>query len=184
MFNSIGLVVAKKDLSGMVFHRMTNMAILSILTALVWAALTENRGWWFFIPVCGAILLWLYFANIQVPAIRWRALPGFLLFFARQLVLGAFDVGWRALAPEQKLAPGWQRYPISLSEPASQRLLASMISLLPGTCSAEIEQHPPQSAQLLLHVLDQQVDWQAGVIALEQQLARLLRQEMPAGSTL
>lgn len=166
----------------MKFHRMTEMAILSILAATGWAALTENRGWWFFLPLWLLMLIWQYFARVRLPGLRFRVLPGFLWFFSRQLVLGAFDVGWRALAPKQQFAPGWQRYPLSLSEPASQRLLASLISLLPGTCSAEIEQqqHPNQ---LLLHVLDQRTDWQAGVAALEQQLARLLRQEAQPGST-
>jgi multicomponent Na+:H+ antiporter subunit E len=103
--------------------------------------------------------------------------PGFLLFFFRQLVLGAFDVAWRALAITPDFVPQWQRYPLRLIAPANQRLLASMISLLPGTCSAEIEQHQGKANQLLLHVLDQHADWQGGVAALEQQLARLLPQE-------
>ncbi|KKO45351.1 hypothetical protein WG68_11580 [Arsukibacterium ikkense] len=155
----------------------TQLALAGLGFALCWAALTENRGWWFFLPLCGVILLWLYLLNMQLPALRWRALPGFILFFFRQLVLGAVDVGWRALAIKPHFAPQWQRYPIRLTEPASQRLLASMISLLPGTCSAQIELHQQQANQLLLHVLDQHADWQAGVIALEQQLALLLKRE-------
>lgn len=153
--------------------------VLSTVAALCWAALTENRGWWFFLPLWLLILIWLHFAKLDLPAVRLRALPGFILFFSRQLVLGAVDVGWRALALKPQFAPQWQHYPIRLSEPSSQRLLASMISLLPGTCSARIEQHPQQN-QLLLHVLDQHADWCSGVAALEQQLASLLWLEHPS----
>ena len=167
----------------MIFQRLTDMAIPSILAALSWAALTESQGWWFFLPLWFLILAWMYVARLMLPALRLKALPGFLLFFSRQLVLGAFDVGWRALAIKPHFAPQWQRYSISLSEPASQRLLASMISLLPGTCSAEIEQHQQQPNQLLLHVLDHQADWHAGVAALEQQLSKLLKQETQTGSS-
>lgn len=159
----------------------TQLVLAGFVIALCWAALTENRGWWFFMPLCPAILVWIYFANIQLPAIRWRVLPRFLGFFSRQLVLGAIDVGWRALAIKPQFAPQWQRYPLNLAEPASQRLLASMISLLPGTCSAQIEQHPHQPNQLLLHVLDQHADWRGGVMALEQQLVMLLQGETPGG---
>lgn len=162
--------------------KFTQLALAGLGFALCWAALTNNRGWWFFIPLCGAILWWLYRVNLQLPAIRWRALPRFLLFFSRQLVLGAVDVGWRALAIKPQFSPQWQRYPLSLAEPASQRLLASMVSLLPGTCSAQIEQHQQQPNQLLLHVLDQHADWHIGVSALEQQLAGLLVLEQPSGA--
>ncbi|SNY45171.1 multisubunit sodium/proton antiporter, MrpE subunit [Arsukibacterium tuosuense] len=168
----------------MIFQRMTDMAMLSILAALVWAALTQNQGWWFFLPLWLLMLIWQYFARLTLPSVRLQVLPGFIWFFFRQLVLGAFDVGWRALAREPQFSPQWQSYSMSLTKPASQRLLASLISLLPGTCSAGVEQDPQQPDQLLLHVLDQHADWQTGVRALEQQLTRLLKQETRAGDTL
>lgn len=149
---------------------------------LCWAALTGGRGWWFFLPLCLLLLLWCYLAKLSLPTVRLSAVPGFLLFFSRQLVLGAFDVAWRALAPDPKLAPQWQRYNLSLRQPASQQLLASLVSLLPGTCSVNIE--TGRHDMLLLHVLDGNADWHSGVAALEQQLARLLYNEQMQGSPL
>lgn len=167
----------------MLNRRLLNGVPLSIMAALCWAALTENQGWLFFLPLWLLILFWLQFSPVTLLALRLSVLPGFMLFFFWQLVLGAFDVGWRALAPGRHFAPGWQHYPSRLSQPASQRLLATMISLLPGTCSARIEQQSGQPNQILVHVLDQQADWQASIAALEQQLARLLlaenREEFP-----
>ena len=165
----------------MLFRRLAAMSVFSLLAALCWAALTENQGWWFFLPLWGLLLIWQHFANLTLPGLRLHAVPGFMLFFVRQIVLGAFDVGWRALRPFPEFSPDWQRYPVSLSEPSSQRLLASLVSVLPGTCSAQIESQPTQN-QLLLHVLDQHADWRSGVAALELQLARLLKSESPAGS--
>lgn len=161
----------------MLIQRLADSVMLSVPAVLGWAALTENQGWWFFLPLWWVIVAWLHFSGFSLPALRWRCVPGFLLFFLRQLVLGAFDVGWRALAVTPNFAPQWQRYPLRLTAPANQRLLASMISLLPGTCSAEIEQYQGKANQLLLHVLDQHADWQNGVAALEQQLGRLLAGE-------
>ena len=164
----------------MLFRQLAAMSIFSLLAALCWGALTENQGWWFFLPLCVLLLIWRHYARLSLPGVRLTAVPGFVVFFGRQLVLGAIDVGWRALGPTSKCSPDWRRYPLRLSAPASQRLLASLISVLPGTCSAQIESHP-QRNQLLLHVLDQHANWQAGVAALELQLAGLLTAETLAG---
>jgi multicomponent Na+:H+ antiporter subunit E len=154
---------------------------LSGVFALCWAALTGGRGWWFFLPLCLLLLLWCYLAKLSLPPLRFKAVPGFLLFFSRQLILGAWDVAWRALALSPRLAPQWQPYAISLAQPASQRLLASMVSLSPGICAVNIEAGPPDV--LLLHVLDGNTDWHKDVAALEQQLAWLLCHETAKGQT-
>ncbi|MCS4307980.1 multisubunit Na+/H+ antiporter MnhE subunit [Rheinheimera pacifica] len=154
---------------------------LSGVFALCWAALTGARGWWFFLPLCLLLLLWCYLAKLSLPPLRFKAVPGFLLFFSHQLILGAWDVAWRALAPAPRWAPCWQPYAINLTQAASQRLLASMVSLLPGTCAVNIEAGQPDV--LLLHVLDGNTDWYKGVAALEQQLAWLLRDETAKGPT-
>lgn len=164
---------------GAVFIRY---AALGAIFALCWAVLTGGRGWWFFLPLCLLLLLWCYLAKLSLPPVRFRAVPGFLLFFSRQLILGAWDVAWRALAPGSRWSPQWQRYDVSLTQPASQRLLASMVSLLPGTCAVNIETGQPDA--LLLHVLDGDADWRSGVAALEQQLVKLLCNEQTQGSTL
>tara|TARA_B100001059_G_scaffold87873_1_gene86189 strand:- start:142310 stop:142783 length:474 start_codon:yes stop_codon:yes gene_type:complete len=156
--------------------------MFSLLAALCWGALTENQGWWFFLPLCALLLIWRHYARLSLPGVRLAAVPGFVVFFVKQVVLGAFDVGWRALGPKSKCSPDWRRYPVRLSDPASQRLLASLISVLPGTCSAQIESHP-QRNQLLLHVLDRHDDWQTGVAALELQLAGLLTAESSVGGS-
>lgn len=154
---------------------------LSVAFALCWAALSDSRGWWFFLPLYLLLMLWCYLAKLHLPAIRLTAVPGFLVLFGRQLIQGAFDVAWRALAPVPRLAPQWQRYKLSLRQPASQRLFASMVSLLPGTCGVNIETGPCDI--LLLHVLDKHADWRSDVTALEQQLAGLLYNEHLQGVT-
>ncbi|MGP9801039.1 Na+/H+ antiporter subunit E [Rheinheimera sp. NSM] len=164
---------------GAAFIRYT---ALGVAFALCWAALSGGRGWWFFLPLCLLLMLWCYLTKLSLPPVRLTAIPGFLLFFSRQLVLGAFDVAWRALAPNPKLAPQWQRYNLSLRQPANQQLLASLVSLLPGTCSVNIETGPGD--MLLLHVLDGNADWRSNVAALEQQLSRLLYNEQTQGAGL
>ncbi|MDX1677573.1 Na+/H+ antiporter subunit E, partial [Arsukibacterium sp.] len=123
------------------FISVKRVVFVSTLTGLCWLALTDNRGWWFFFALWLAILYWQYVNQLNLPPIRWHRLPGFLMFFSKQLVLGAFDVAWRALAIKPNIAPQWQWYPVRLSQPASRQLLASLISLLPGTCSAQVQHH-------------------------------------------
>lgn len=167
---------------------LSSAVAITVVAALCWGALTHGRGWWFFLPLCLLLLLWCQRQQLTLPALRLSHLPSFVWYFSCQLVLGACDVALRALSPKPRLAPGWQYYNIRLVHAPSQRLLASMVSLLPGTCSVAMakplattpsttfadstEQHT-----LLLHVLDTGANWQQGVATLEQQLSRLLRAE-------
>ncbi|WP_333609620.1 Na+/H+ antiporter subunit E [Arsukibacterium sp.] len=162
---------------------LSAVAAIIVAAALCWGALTAGRGWWFFLPLCLLLLLWCQRQQLTLPALRLRHLPGFVWYFSRQRVLGACDVALRALSPKLRLAPGWQHYQMRLVHAPSQRLLASMVSLLPGTCSVATalptdNHHGDQhSSILLLHVLDTHANWQQGVLSLEQQLSQLLSDE-------
>lgn len=172
--------------------RMGFKSVIAIIfaAALCWGALTAGRGWWFFLPLCLLLLLWCQRQQLSLPALRLQHLPGFVWYFSRQLVLGACDVALRALSPKPRLAPDWQHYQMRLAHAPSQRLLASMVSLLPGTCSVAMTRPLATAGQqlaqpcaasesqlLLLHVLDTRANWQQGVATLEQQLSQLLATE-------
>lgn len=161
----------------------SSIAII-VAAALCWGALTGGRGWWFFLPLCLLLLIWCQCQQLTLPAWRFRYFPAFVGYFSRQLVLGACDVAFRALSPDPRLAPAWHYYKMRLAHAPSQRMLASLVSLLPGTCSVAKALDPARSdtgqpgTLLLLHVLDTQANWQQGVAELEQQLSRLLAAEV------
>lgn len=82
--------------------------------------------------------------------LRWR-LIGFLVFFLKESVLGGIDVAWRALHPRTPIDPAFQRYRMTLPEGQPRTLLISSISMLPGTLSADLEDH---NRTLIVHSLN------------------------------
>jgi len=157
--------------------------VLSLLAAAMWALLTANQGWGFFVPLCVALLIWQYANPSEIPVLRWRYLPAFLWFFLRQLVLGAFDVARRALFTGAGADHGWGAYSSRLQQAPNRQLLATLISLLPGTCSASVSAVPTKAQTpapcwlIQLHLLDTRLNWQQDVAQLEWHLARLMADE-------
>jgi len=86
----------------------------------------------------------------------WPALPfhvgpllRFIPFFVSQSIAAAIDVALRALRPTMPLRPRLVRVPLRLPAGAPQVALANVITLLPGTLSAQL-----QPEQVLIHALD------------------------------
>ena len=77
-------------------------------------------------------------------------LPGFVLFFLLESFRGGIDVAWRSLHPDMPVQPVFFDHPMTLPEGAPSTLLISVISLLPGTLSAELR---PDRDQLVVHAL-------------------------------
>lgn len=157
--------------------------MFSLLAAACWAVLTANQGWGFFAVLWLGLMLWLYRNPLSFPKLRWRYIPAFLWFFLRQLFLGAIDVARRALLTGAGENHGWAEYPTKLSQAHNRQLLATLISLLPGTCSASVAASPANSQSLSsgwliqLHLLDTTLHWQQDVARLEWHLARLMADE-------
>lgn len=66
------------------------------------------------------------------------------------IVVANLDVARRILLPNRFLKPGWLAYPLSISEPFPITILASSISLTPGTVSVEFSE---DRSCLYIHVL-------------------------------
>ncbi|MCC5826730.1 Na+/H+ antiporter subunit E [Alkalimonas sp.] len=154
----------------------------AVLYGLLWALLSSGEGWWFFLMLL-PLLLWLSERwSVPLLRLRWRYLPGFTGYFLVEMWRGGFDVAWRALQPVPAIAPNWQRYSIRLQQASAQRVLACLISLLPGTtvCRSRLsDQSGDDAAWLELHLLTDSSDWQQGVARLEQRLSQLLAEESP-----
>lgn len=97
-----------------------------------------------------------------------RGLARFLPWFAYQSLAGATDVAMRALRPTMPLHPGLVRCRLRLPAGASRIALADVVSMLPGTLSADLE-----GEQLVIHALDTRRDMQDMVTDLEPRIAAL-----------
>ena len=138
--------------------------VLSVLLALAWLTLQQSLDLGNVLTAC--VLGW------GLP----RLLGGFLgpaahpRSFARALRLG-FTVLWDiivsnitvarlVLSPRSVPHPAWVKVPLTLTQPTAQALLASIITMTPGTVSAIVDE---EGACIWVHALD--CDDPAGVAA-------------------
>jgi len=103
----------------------------------------------------GAFLAWVL-PRVFVPSTARRPLkrPGKAvalgLVVLRDIVVSNVDVARRILGPERALAPGFVRVPLAISDPRAIAALASIITMTPGTLTADIA---PDRSHLVVHAL-------------------------------
>jgi multicomponent Na+:H+ antiporter subunit E len=145
---------------------------------VVWMALTGGGAWLVGIPLAlagGATAAWLAPADHH----PWKVsrLPQFFGFFLRESLLGGLDVARRALRPKVDVAPCFVVYPLGLPPGQPRTLMVCLVSLLPGTLSADLD---TGRGLLLVHALAPEAV--ATVPALELRVARLFGLELQAGT--
>ncbi len=138
--------------------------------ALLWWALAGDRpgSWWLGIPLV-AVATGL---AARETSLVWRisplALLRFLPFLLWKALTGGADVARRAFDPRLPIDPGFLTLRLRLSGDAAV-LLTSMLSLSPGTLTAELE-----GDRVTLHVVDRLGPVEEQVRATEAAVARLL----------
>ncbi len=110
----------------------------SVLFA-VWVMLNGLDGWitGLVAALLGAsVAAWL----AEEPPNRWNPLrlAAFIGFFLFESIRAGFDVAYRTLHPWMPVEPDFFDYAIRLPEGQPRTLLISIITLLPGTLSAEL----------------------------------------------
>lgn len=89
-------------------------------------------------------------------------------FFLVESFRGGIDVAWRSLHPRMPVSPRFFEHEIKLPEGQPSTLLISVISLLPGTLSAELQR---DERVLIVHSLTE--GGEESVQRLERRIARL-----------
>jgi multicomponent Na+:H+ antiporter subunit E len=125
-----------------------------VLLALAWMALTGDGS----LPAVafglalGGLLLRLArpLGGEGLRRVRVLRLPGFLLFFLRELVAANLSVAAAVLAPRGRLRPAIVAVPLSLERDAEIALLAHLITLTPGTLSLDVS---PDRRTLYVHAM-------------------------------
>jgi multicomponent Na+:H+ antiporter subunit E len=92
-------------------------------------------------------------------------------------VRGGLDVSRRILARPLAISPGFLTYRTALRDQGARVFFLDLISLLPGTLSADLE--APE--RLVIHVLDIGADNYRELAQLELRVARLFRESIRAG---
>jgi multicomponent Na+:H+ antiporter subunit E len=109
--------------------------------------------------------------------LRPLALPAFVGFFLVESFRGAVDVAWRAVRRDLPIHPHLVAYRVSLPPGPPRTLLAGVVSLLPGTLTADVAD---DGATLTLHALA--LEPQQAVHALETHVAALFGVRMEDSS--
>lgn len=146
------------------------------LFSLLWLLLEGGTpaGWVIGAPAVAAATLLSLRLWSGPPASLW-GLVQFLPWFIRESLAGAVDVASRALRPAMPLYPGVATFRLRLPSGASRVALANVVSMLPGTLSADLE-----ADRLTIHALDARQDLQAMVRDLEPRIAGIFRVELTA----
>ncbi|MBI5446033.1 MAG: Na+/H+ antiporter subunit E [Deltaproteobacteria bacterium] len=114
----------------------------NLLLALAWMALTgEYTAAGFFTGlVFGFLVLWVTRHGRGIAAYlgRVRAAARFLLFFVRELVAANLRVAHDVLTPRHHMTPGIVAVPLDLDSDLEITVLATLITLTPGTLSLHV----------------------------------------------
>lgn len=152
---------------------------LSLVLFLVWQLLAgEVSG---ASVVMGLILAWLLPLLTRGlwpdnPPFRkpWRMLA-YLLRVIQDIIVANFSVAALVLNFRRKPRPAFIDYPLTLTHPMAISILASTISLTPGTVSADIND---AESKLLIHALDVDDD-QALIEAIRERYEKPLQEMFP-----
>lgn len=111
----------------------------------------------------------------------WRISPSgaarFLPYFAWHTLAGSVDVARRALDPGLPISPSFERYLIRLPGSGPSRVLfVNVVSLLPGTLSADLD-----GDELTVHGLTDGAETLDRVRALEDRIAAVFGHELNGG---
>lgn len=145
-----------------------------VLFAVLWWFLTGGAApsWLIGVPIV-FISAWLSRELWVDPPLSLVGVVRFIPYFVYQSLAGATDVAKRALRPAMPLHPGLVRHRLRLPEGASRVALANIVSMLPGTLSANLD-----GDQLLIHALDTRHDLHEMVLDLEPRIAAVFGFEL------
>jgi multicomponent Na+:H+ antiporter subunit E len=120
--------------------------------SLLWWLISEGdaASWLVGFPTvlaAAGVSVWL----APMSAWRWklRGVVPFVWHFGRASLEGGVDVAWRAFHPRLPIDPGMLEYRTRLPAGTARTLFANVISLCPGTVSADLRED-----LLTIHVLD------------------------------
>jgi len=134
---------------------MYGLFLLHLLLAFLWMCLWGLFDIWSLLS--GLIVGWLVLLHFGRTTGHgrgygdrgWRLFM-FLLYFIRILIKANLQVAWEVLTPTHGMRPRFVQYPVEGMTPGQVTLLASTISLTPGTLSVDVDD---QGQWLLIHCM-------------------------------
>ncbi|MBL4574522.1 MAG: Na+/H+ antiporter subunit E [Opitutaceae bacterium] len=154
---------------------MRSGCLRAVLFALMWWILTDGAmdSWLVGTPV---ILFATVVSVVLLPPSSWSFLGvvQFVPFFLWRSLYGGVDVARRALHPRLPISPGLFDHRWRLPPGLPRVFMANIVSLLPGTLSAELGANCLQ-----VHVLDERKNFLSELEKVEQRVAAMFDISLP-----
>lgn len=141
------------------------------LLLLAWGALTEGAGWVTGL-LASAVIAPVSLLLAAPKRGRIRAAAGLLTLFplfARESLLGGWDVARRALSIRRIVRPRMELVRLAAPSEAVATALAFAITLMPGTLVVELDRR-----RLLVHAIDRERDDCRSIRDLNRRLSKVL----------
>lgn len=151
--------------------RIRRVFVRLLLLLFIWWVLTQGdtTSWAIGIPtVLFATIVSLWLSTYSPWGWRLNAFLRFVPLFVYWSLKGGIDVAGRAFSPSLPLAPEILDYSLQLRNGTARVFFANIVSLLPGTLSADI-----RGDMLMIHVLDSTLPMFEQLRRLEVAVARL-----------
>lgn len=137
------------------FLRLIPMPLHSILLLVVWLMLntTVSLGHILLGSVL-AIVIPLLCAPLRMPQPKIKhpfKVFGYVLVVLKDILVANVEVALLVVGPMRKIKPGFIAVPLDLSDTLPVTILASTVTMTPGTVSAEVSK---DKKWLYVHVLD------------------------------
>ena len=129
--------------------------VLSVLLALAWLTLQQSLDLGNVLTAC--VLGWglpRLLGGFLDPAAQPRSVARALrlgLTVLWDIIVSNITVARLVLSPRSVPHPAWVKVPLTLTQPTAQALLASIITMTPGTVSAIVDE---EGACIWVHALD------------------------------
>lgn len=152
-----------------IFSRFFPMPLHSILLLLVWLMLntTISLGH-ILLGSLLAIVIPLLCEPLRVPQVKikrpFKAIS-YIFFVLKDVVVANFEVAFLVVGPMKKIKPGLVAVPLDLCDTLPLTVLASTVTMTPGTVSADVSK---DEKWLYVHVLNMPDDEQEVIDLIKQ----------------
>jgi multicomponent Na+:H+ antiporter subunit E len=143
--------------------------MLWTLLILAWWAITEGdvAGLYWGLPVGLLLAIWVQ-RQAVLSQLRWRFLPGLVIFYLIEAFHGGIDVAIRVCEPRPRTDAYLMDYELQLSASWARDVWIGLIGLMPGTLAVGVTGNRVQ-----VHVLDREMAVLNALQRLEWHLQRL-----------
>ncbi|MGJ1198036.1 Na+/H+ antiporter subunit E [Sphingobacterium spiritivorum] len=133
---------------------MIKQFLMNLLLCFIWIALTGSMYYsnFLFGFLLGFFILWIMNINETDQRYFYRVpkTAGFVLYFLYEMIVANIQVAYDVITPKYFFKPGIIRYPLNARTDFEINLLATIISLTPGTLILDISN---DKSALYIHVM-------------------------------